>query len=162
MSPTSSMCAATSTRSFDEPLPFFVAMRFPMPSILQASTLPRISSSMMERISSSRLDTPFASESLCSSVLQFPSAGLGLDGRGVARASRGQRVRVKLRKGESRRQMNSVSSRAVRSMSRRQTVSTGECIERTGMLRRPQGTPEWLTWMAHASVPLGPGRGSTW
>ena len=58
--------------------------------------------------------------------------------------------------------MNSARSFAVRSMSLRQTVSTGVCMERTGMPRRPQGTPDLLTWMAQASVPLAPAITSVW
>ena len=58
--------------------------------------------------------------------------------------------------------MNSATRRAVRSMSRSATVSTGVCMARRGMPRRPQGIPERATWMAHASVPEAPGMGSTW
>ena len=58
--------------------------------------------------------------------------------------------------------MNSASSRPVRSMSRSDTVSTGVCMERSGMPSRPLGMPDRATWMAHASVPDMPGTGSTW
>ena len=58
--------------------------------------------------------------------------------------------------------MNSASSRPARSTSRRQTVSTGVCMNLTGMPTRAQGTPSRLTWMRQASVPLSAGMGSTW